>query len=194
MFPAIFRVFLDTNVLFPSALRDTLLRAAETGLVQVYWSEDVLAELKRNLVRTGRYSAEGAARLIQAMRKAFGAAEVRGYQHLIASMPNHPKDRHVVAAAQLAGAQVIVTNNLADFRMLPAGMEAQDADTFLQGLFDLSPEALVRVLTLQAADKRNPPLTLDQLLDGLARSVPGFISEVRAWLAERLLESMPAED
>lgn len=183
MFPAIFRVFLDTNVLFPSALRDTLLRAAETGLVQVYWSEDVLKELERNLVRTGRHDADGAARLIRTMRRAFSTAEVRGYQHLIPSMPNHPKDRHVVAAAQVAGAQVIVTNNLADFRTLPPGMEAQDADTFLQGLFDLNPEVLVGVLTQQAADKGNPPLTLDQLLGGLARSVPGFISEVRAWTA-----------
>ncbi|MFL5354230.1 PIN domain-containing protein [Archangium sp.] len=193
MFPAIFRVFLDTNVLFPSALRDTLLRAAETGLVQVYWSADVLLELERNLVRSRRYDAQGAARLIQAMRKAFPSAEVRDYQHLIASMLNHPKDRHVVAAAHVAGAQVIVTNNLADFRTLPEGMEAQDADSFLQGLFDLSPEALVRVLTQQAADKRNPPLTLDQLLEGLARSVPGFIAEVRVWLAEQPLASTPEE-
>ena len=64
-------------------------------------------------------------------------------------------------------------------------MEAQDADSFLQGLFDLSRETLVRVLTQQAADKKNPPLSLEQLLDGLARSVPGFIAEVRDWLAER---------
>ncbi|HYO65499.1 MAG TPA: PIN domain-containing protein [Archangium sp.] len=185
MFPAIFRVFLDTNVLFPSALRDTLLRAAETGLVQVYWSEDMLTELERNLVRSGRYDARGAARLIQTMRVAFPSAEARNYQHLLSSMPNHPKDRHVVAAAQVVGAQVVVTNNLADFRALPEGMEAQGADAFVQGLFDLSPETLVRVFTQQAADKKNPPLSLDQLLEGLARSVPGFIAEVRAWLAEQ---------
>ncbi|PTL76568.1 PIN domain-containing protein [Vitiosangium sp. GDMCC 1.1324] len=171
-----------------------MLRAAETGLVQVYWRADVLMELERNLVRLGRYDAQGAVRLTRAMRAAFPSAEARAYQHLIASMQNHPKDRHVVAAAQVAGAQVIVTNNLADFRTLPAGIEAQDADSFLQGLFDLSPEALVRVLTQQAADKRNPPLTLDQLLEGLARSVPGFIAEVRAWRAERLLESRPDEE
>lgn len=93
MFPPIFRVFLDTNVLFPSALRDTLLRAAETGLVQAYWSEDVLTELERNLVRTARYTPTAASRLVQIIRTFFSASEVTGYRPLIPSMPNHPDVR-----------------------------------------------------------------------------------------------------
>ncbi len=50
------------------------------------------------------------------MRDAFPEALVTGHEWLIDSMPNDPKDRHVVAAAVKAGAQVIVTINLKDSR------------------------------------------------------------------------------
>lgn len=43
------RAVLDTCVLLPMTLRDTLLRAAELGLYHVYWSMETLEELKRNL-------------------------------------------------------------------------------------------------------------------------------------------------
>lgn len=48
MVPALFRVVLDANVLFPFALRDTLLRAAALGMYQVHWSEEILAEANRS--------------------------------------------------------------------------------------------------------------------------------------------------
>ena len=48
---------------------------------------------------------------------------------------------------------------------------------------------MLEVLRKQAADKKNPPLTLEQLLDGLAWSVPGFIKDVRDYLT--LLDAKP---
>jgi len=44
------------------------------------------------------------------MRRAFPEA-VETYEHLIDSMTNHPKDRHVLAPAVAAEADVIVTLN-----------------------------------------------------------------------------------
>jgi hypothetical protein len=44
-------------------------------------------------------------------------------------MQNDTKDRHVVAAAVKAGAQVITTANLKDFSPLPDGIEAQSPIT-----------------------------------------------------------------
>ncbi|MCP3104949.1 PIN domain-containing protein [Myxococcus sp. K15C18031901] len=189
MFPAIFRVFLDANVLFPMAVRDTLLRAAEAGLVQPYWSERVLEEMRRNLVKQGQCSEEQSARLVAIIHRAFPESLVTGYEQFEASMRNDPDDRHVAAAALLAHAQVIVTNNLKHFRKvdLPSSMEAQSADDFLRHLFDLAPRKMLDVLRRQAEDKRRPPMTLDQLLDGLSRSVPGFIQDVRGYRA--LLDS-----
>lgn len=43
------------------------------------------------------------------MRTAFPDARVTGHEPLIPAMTNHPKDRHVLAAAAHADAAVIVT-------------------------------------------------------------------------------------
>jgi hypothetical protein len=103
-----------------------------------------------------------------------------GHGPLIDDMENHPKDRHVVAAARKAGAQVIVTQNLKDFVPLPAGVEALSPDDFLCGLLDIDSASMVELLRSQAAALRNPPVPLDRLLAGLAKTVPHFIKRVTA--------------
>jgi hypothetical protein len=45
-----FDVTLDTCVLLPITLADTLLRFAESGLFRPHWSKETLEELRRNLV------------------------------------------------------------------------------------------------------------------------------------------------
>ncbi|TMQ11902.1 MAG: PIN domain-containing protein [Deltaproteobacteria bacterium] len=98
MVPAPFIVLLDANVLFPFSLRDTLLRAAAAGFYQVRWSSQILDEMARNLVSTGTMPEEKAQRLRAIMEREFPEAEVTDYEHLIAAMKNHEKDRHVAAA------------------------------------------------------------------------------------------------
>ncbi|MGH7272451.1 MAG: PIN domain-containing protein, partial [Polyangiaceae bacterium] len=139
MVPAPFIVVLDANVLFPFTLRDTLLRAAAAGFYQLRWTAQILDEVTRNLVSTGAMPEDRANRLRAIMEREFPEADVVGYEHLIDAMPNDPKDRHVVAAAVKAGAQVITTANLKDFATLPDGVEAQSPDDFLCNLFDLDP-------------------------------------------------------
>lgn len=113
-------------MLYPFTLRDTLLRAGGEGLFQVYWSAEILDEAIRNLVASTTLTAEQGARLRAAMEKAFPEAEVTGYEPLIAGMQNDPKDRHVVAAAVKAGAQVIVTLNLRDCYSSLGGADGGD--------------------------------------------------------------------
>jgi predicted nucleic acid-binding protein len=174
-----FRVVLDANVLFPFSLRDTLLRSAATGMYQAYWSEQILAEARRNLVGSGRMTEQQALHLLDAMASAFPEALVTGHEPIVASMPNDEKDRHVVAAAVKAGAQVVVTSNLRDFKDLPAGIQAQCPDDFLGCLFDLDPDLMVRLLRRQAAALSRPARSLDELLSGLAKLVPEFAAAVR---------------
>jgi predicted nucleic acid-binding protein len=174
MIVAPFKVVLDANVLFPFSLRDTLLRAASAGFFQVYWSEEILDETERNLVATGRITKAQATKLRAAMTTAFPEAFVTGHEHLIDAMHNEAKDRHVAAAAVKAGAQVIVTLNLKDFHTLPDGIEAQSPDEFLCNLFDLGPEGMVEVLREQAKALRSPPRSFDDVLRGLATTVPEF--------------------
>ena len=174
------RVVLDANVLYPSMVRGILLRLAAAGFFQLYWSDDILIETTRNLVASAGMSERQAARLREAMEKAFPEAMVSGYGGLISSMQNDPKDRHVAAVAAKAQAQVIVTDNLKDFGNLPHGMKAKSADEFLLEMFSLDPELVVEELQAQAAALQRPPVMFEKLLDGMKRLVPRFIAAVRA--------------
>lgn len=179
MIPAPFKVVLDANAIYPFSLRDTLLRSAAKGLFQVYWSQKILDEATRNLVDSATMTEPQAKHLLGAMAAAFPESLVSGYEPLEAAMKNDPKDRHVAAAAVKAGAQVIVTGNLRDFRDLPEGIEAQGPDEFLCNLFDLDPAGMVELVRNQAADLRKPSRTFDQLLSGLAKVVPDFVAAVQ---------------
>ena len=117
------------------------------------------------------------------MEKYFPEAQVTDYGPLIPAMTNHPKDRHVVAAAVKAGAQVIATANLKDFATLPEGIEAQSPDEFLCNLFDLDPPAFIEMLREQAADLVNPPIAFDELLERLRRVVPDLVDAVEDHLS-----------
>lgn len=165
---------------FPLTVHDTLLRAAAADFYQLRWSREILDETERSLRATGTMSADKAARLRAVMEEHFPEALVTDYEPLVGVMQNDVKDRHVVAAALKAGAQVIVTGNLRHFTPLPEGIEAQSCDVFLCNLFDLDPDAFVELLREQAADLRKPPVSFEGLLERLARAVPDFVAAVRA--------------
>jgi predicted nucleic acid-binding protein len=158
----VLRVVLDACILFDAALRDTLLRAAEAGLFEFRWSDAILDEVRLSLIRSGRTVAERAERLIAAIRAAFPEGRIDDFEPLIDRMPNHEDDRHVLAAAVVADARLIVTNNL---RHYPAGVlrplrvEAISPDVFLTALFDRWPETMTRIVARQAAVLRAPTLT-----------------------------------
>jgi predicted nucleic acid-binding protein len=183
-----FPVVLDACVLFPGSLRDTLLRAAEMGLYRLWLSETILEEARRNLVARGVMDEARAQRLVDTICAAFPEALVKGYDRLVDSMPNDPKDRHVLAAAVIAGAKTIVTVNLKDFppaALEPFGIEAQHPDLFLIHLSNQYPEApqLVKQLILnQAADCTKPPVTPEELLERLGNLVPKFAEAIRRLL------------
>jgi hypothetical protein len=111
-----YQVVLDACVLVNAALRDTLLRLAEPPhLYLPRWSRDIMLETKRALETRLGLSPEQTAHLFDELGVHFADAWVEGYETLIPAMTNHPKDRHVLAAAVRCGAQMIVTFNLKDF-------------------------------------------------------------------------------
>lgn len=193
MVPANFKVVIDANALYPCSLRDTLLRCAEGDLFQLYWSEEILDETRRNLVKNGECTKRQGKRLVKVMKKAFPEALVKGHEVFIPAMKNEKKDRHVAAAAVKAGATLIVTSNLRDFRKLPPGLTAQSPDEFLENLFDLYPDEVLAILHEQAEDLDDPPIDFETLIGGLERQHPRFIAAVRGAVNRVLLDRGPGE-
>lgn len=169
-------------MLYPLPLRDTLLRAAEAGLYRLHWSAKILEEVTCNLIKRGKMNPVQASRLQEVLQEAFPQASIEVPEALIDVMTNDPRDRHVLAAAVRAGAQVVVTFNLSDFRdedLQPWDVEAQHPDVFLCHLYHSDLGAMVRVVLQQAQALKRPPISSEELLALLELQVPKFVEFVR---------------
>ena len=91
-------VVIDSCVIFPMPLCDTLLRAAEAELYCVHFSQEILDGATRNLVHKKRMTELKAARFQEMIKNTFPEAMVEVPEELVAAMTNHPGDRHVLAA------------------------------------------------------------------------------------------------
>ena len=177
-------VVLDSCVIFPMPLCDTLLRAAEAELYSVRFSREILDGATRNLVKKEIMTEIKAARFQAMIEKTFPESIVEVPASLVEAMTNHPGDRHVVAAAILANAKVIVTDNLKHFpkeALEPYGIEAQHPDVFLSELFDNNPESMLQVIRQQVEALKNPPYTIAEIIEKLEKNnrVHEFASKVR---------------
>lgn len=177
--PAVFPVLLDSCVLYPYELRDLLLEIAHEHLYRVHWSAQILEDTVRNLLADARSTPEKASRFCAAMERAFPEALVEPPPGLADQLGCDPGDRHVLAAAIAAKAEVIVTLNVRHFPaevLVPLGIEAVTPDQFLCNLLDLAPGAIHGCLQTIAARQRNPARTAQALLQILSRQAPTFAS------------------
>jgi predicted nucleic acid-binding protein len=180
-------VVLDACVLFPMYLRDILLNIAEEGLYLPYWSQEILNEAMKNIVKSGKVLPENSYKIEAKIKESFPEAMVEDYIHLEKIMENDPKDRHVLAAAVKVkdfGSDVrIVTDNISDFpdaALAPWNITAQSIDEFLSDLFDDSPDTIIRVLKELSHKYKKPPKTFEELVDFLGKKagIPNFVSRV----------------
>jgi hypothetical protein len=99
---------------------------------------------------------------------------VTGYEPLTdaVKLPD-PDDRHVLAAAIKARAQLIVTNNLKHFpadALAEWDVEAKTADAFVLDLLGLDDRIVYACVTRIAESRRTPPETVDDVLEHMERS------------------------
>lgn len=178
-----FRVVYDANVLYPSYLRDLLIRVAQAGLVQAKWTDRILDETFRNL-RANRPDLDPGKldRTRELMCRAIPDCLVIGYEPLIEAVELPDKDdRHVLAAAIKAQAQLIVTDNLKDFpadALTAWNVEAQSPDRFLHDLVDLDQPTVYGAVQRIADSMKNPPGTVGDVLASLERE--GLVETVAA--------------
>jgi len=168
-----FVVLYDACVLYPNTLRDLLIRVGQARIMQAKWTDQILDEVDRALAE--RPIEESKRRVLrERMNAAIRDCLITGYEPLIEGLKlPDPDDRHVLAAAIKAGAQVIVTSNLKDF---PAAylaewdIEAKSPDEFVMDLIGMDDRVVYSCVQQIAAARRNPPGTFAEVLDQLERS------------------------
>lgn len=153
-------------------MRNLLIRLGLTGIVRARYTEQILDERFRNILKQrSDLKPETLDRTRELMRQAIPDCMVTGYEPLIDGLvlPD-PDDRHVLAAAVRAGAQAIVTFNLKDFpadTLRTFEVEAVHPDDFVLDLIDLAPGKVLTAVRKQRRALENPPRSLPELLDTL---------------------------
>lgn len=171
---ASFTVLYDACVLYPAPLRSLLMYLAMTDLFRARWTDAIHEEWMRNVQKAypdiTRAQAE---RIRDLMNVHVRDCLVAGYEDLISglTLPD-PDDRHVLAAAIRARADVIVTASLADFPaeiLARYGIEPLHPDDFIQRLLELAPAGVCGAAKQQRESLKNPPMTVEQYLQSLER-------------------------
>ncbi len=125
------------------------------------------------------------------MKTAFPDALVTNWEPLVSTihLPD-PDDRHVVAAARTGRADVIVTDNLADFppSALPASLTRQSLGDFLLDELDLHPGQVVTAVRAVASrtGRSGPAMTARDVATYMcAHGTPAFGDRLLAALTIR---------
>jgi excisionase family DNA binding protein len=182
------KVFIDTNVLFPFSVMDLMLALTEDGIHDVMWSDDLLDERERVIVRERRRSPDAAAAIAATIRQFFADTRipVESYRELIAEVDEPDPDDNAHMAAAVAQAGSLVTWNARDFDcgfIRKHAIKVMDPDEYLCALYDEFPGEVVATIAKLAASKRRPPMTPVALADALDRAgVKEFASLVRSHL------------
>jgi predicted nucleic acid-binding protein len=182
-----FTALFDACVLYPAPLRDFLMNLAITDLFRAKWTKEIHDEWIRNVLKNRPdLTRERLHRTRDLMNSHVRDCLVTGYQDLIPSLTLPDiDDRHVLAAAIVAGADVIVTYNLKDF---PAtileqyGIEAQHPDEFITHLIDLASPVVCEAAKRQRMSLKNPPQSVEDLLSAYERqSLAQTVAELRLY-------------
>lgn len=156
-----FKVLLDANVLYPPYLRDLLLHRAEQRFYEVRWTDQILQEVSRNIKKRQPEDVHDKVdRMTARLNEAFEEASITGYEDLIPMMQNHPKDRHVLAAAVKDNVDMIVTNNVRDFPREACDkyeIEVVSPDEFLLCQWSLSDPDIFCMLLEELVDSYSRP-------------------------------------
>jgi predicted nucleic acid-binding protein len=169
-----FMAMLDACVLYPATVRDVLLSLAAADFYHAKCTERIQAEWRDNLLlQRPTLTAAQLDRTCMLMQRAVPELMVFGWEPLEAmvQLPD-PDDRHVLAAAITAHADVIVTFNTKDF---PAAtldtyrIECQHPDEFILNQIDLNEKDALKVFKRQRLRLRNPTRSPEEWISGLER-------------------------
>ena len=186
---ATFTALFDASVLYPAPLRNLLLRLARTDLFRARWSNLIHEEWIGNLLANRPdLTREQLERTRSLMDQAVPDCLVRGFEKRVDGLrlPDR-NDRHVLAAAIVARADVVVTYNLRDFpedELSIYGTEAQHPDQFIRHLLDLDGARAMEAVRQHRASLKNPPKTVEEYLETLEQQrLPQSAAKLREFSA-----------
>ena len=161
------------------------MHVALTDLYRAKWTDAIHDEWIRNVLKDRPdLKAEQLQRTRDLMNAHVRDCLVTGYESLIeaVTLPD-PNDRHVLAAAIRAGADVVVSFNLKHFpeqSLKPYGIEAQHPDEFLMFQLDLAPNIVAAAAKRHRASLKNPPKDVEEYLATLeAQGLAQTVSDLR---------------
>lgn len=163
-------VVYDACVLFSAPMRDLFLRMAVANIVTARWSSRILDECFSAILRQRPDLPQSAlVRTRDLIIAAVPDCIVDGDENIASSiiLPDD-NDRHVVATALLCGAESIITLNLRDFpeeSLREHSMRSVHPDAFVLEALDRYPDLMMNIVTEQAGALKNPPITVEDLLD-----------------------------
>ena len=182
MFANRFTILVDACSLADALKRNLLLSLAEADFFRVRWSARILDETEQAIAKIrgerGHVDAtDQASRARKAMECAFGDAAVTGYEPLMAGLTSLPdlNDAHVIAAAIMTRASIIVTENVKHFPdgiLQPLNLEAKTADAFISDAIDLEAGRAIAAVRRMRERFKKPERTAEAVqLDMEARGL-----------------------
>ncbi len=168
-----FVIVLDANVLYPFRTRDVLFTFAQQGLFRARFTDEIIDEWTRSLIKNKPGLKASIGRQEKIIRDVFEECFVTGFEPLIDGLKLPDKDdRHVLAAAIKCSAQIIVTENKKDFPedvLEEHNIEALSADDMLANTFDLFQMGGAKALRIVRQRYDNPPFTASEFLLDLTK-------------------------
>lgn len=181
------RAVLDSDILFSRVLHELMGRVARRlELLDLAWSEDLLAEARRSLVKKKGLSEEVAERWVSYLPQSFPDGKVdladaaAGVD--LGGLTEDPDDHHVCRLVLESGAAYLFTHDRGYLRdaLHAHGVEVTSPDPFLVAAFDEAPEGFLDLLEQQAANWAGGR-PVDELLAAIERAGPAnFTARARA--------------
>jgi predicted nucleic acid-binding protein len=182
---------LDACLLYVAGLRSLLMQLAATDILWARWTNAIYEEWMRSVQRDyPDITRQQVERIRDLMNQHAPDCIVTDYEELIPALTlPDPDDRHVLAAAIRAGADMIVTFNLRDFppeTLTKYGIEVLHPDELIDRLLDIDVEAVCFAVKNDRESLKKPPKSVVEYLADLERQgLPRAAASFRR-LAEKI--------
>lgn len=169
-------VLADANALYSPAVCDILLELMNSGLIKVYWSQRVLDELDRAIVRSRPYANRDRSETrSEAMSRFFPDLMVVPSGRVLRARLPDTGDEHVLAAALDAPCSTILTFNLRHFPhdllvLEDPELTALHPDQFLAEFMSNDTRKFLEAVETVRLRLVRPPMTREQHFAGLRKA------------------------